>query len=251
MRMYEKGLLDIDAPISRYVDPVLKRLNGTTMQELWNGDPLVHNVTARLVMGMRAGLHDYNDEEFAAWTYDHPTEYFTPFDSLHQLKKTWVCDPGKCGRYASPGYELLGLALVQVMNKTNWDDLDQMAVLEGLRPGYEGKVAFPDMELCSAVNMSSHQYRLNTTVDKINGTNSSQVVAHFYDILNTSCLNGWTEGNIISTPGAIADWHWDLFHLKLVNASSHLAMCNGIPLTQGWSPGLRYNQTTNQLSTTG
>ena len=36
MQHYENGTLDIDAPIARYVDPVLKKWNGTTLYELWN-----------------------------------------------------------------------------------------------------------------------------------------------------------------------------------------------------------------------
>ena len=31
----QAGLLDIDAPISRYVDPILKRLNKTSLRDLW------------------------------------------------------------------------------------------------------------------------------------------------------------------------------------------------------------------------
>ena len=50
------GLVDIDAPVASYADPVLRKQNGTTLLELWNGDRTILNVTARMLMGMRGGL---------------------------------------------------------------------------------------------------------------------------------------------------------------------------------------------------
>ena len=83
-------------------------------------------------MGMRAGLNDYNDTWYKVVTENDPTFDVSPyviaillsvtgvrvheltsfvvvnsFDLLHTLDKTWVCPPGTCGRYASPGFELL------------------------------------------------------------------------------------------------------------------------------------------------
>jgi D-alanyl-D-alanine carboxypeptidase len=97
MRLWEQGLVDIDAPVGNYVDDIMTRLNGTTMLQLWNNDTTVHNVTARLLMGMRGGLHDYDDEFFRNFTLNTQTDWWTPFDILHQLDKSWVCAPGTCG----------------------------------------------------------------------------------------------------------------------------------------------------------
>ena len=132
MQHAEEGRIDIDAPIAHYVDDILWRLNRTSMSTLWNEDPLVHNITARLLMGMRAGLQDYNDTWYSNWTYTHPHQDWSPFDILHQLNKTFRpgCPPGACGRYASPGYEILGLALCALQNCSSWEDLDQLAVLD-------------------------------------------------------------------------------------------------------------------------
>jgi CubicO group peptidase (beta-lactamase class C family) len=69
MRLHERGLIDIDAPISTYVDPLLQRENGTTMLELWGGDATVNNVTARLLMSMRAGMNDYDDDAYRAFVF--------------------------------------------------------------------------------------------------------------------------------------------------------------------------------------
>jgi hypothetical protein len=44
-----------------YVDPILRRTNGTSMIELWRGDATCLQITARMLMGMRSGMQDYND----------------------------------------------------------------------------------------------------------------------------------------------------------------------------------------------
>ena len=129
MQYHEQGLIDIDAPISRYVDPVLRRMNGTTMAELWNHDPRIENVTARLIMSMRSGLHDYNDTAFYDFVFAQPRpprQFLNPFDVLHRVNKSFVCNPGACGYYASPPVELLGLAACHIQGCTSWEDLDQL-----------------------------------------------------------------------------------------------------------------------------
>ena len=63
-------------------------------------------------------------------TLNDPTYDVTPFDLLHRLSKRFVCTPGTCGNYASPSYELLGLALVHVHNLSRWEDLDQRDVVK-------------------------------------------------------------------------------------------------------------------------
>ena len=45
MRAHEAGDIDIDAPIAGYVDPILRRLNKTSMLELWHGDRTALNIT--------------------------------------------------------------------------------------------------------------------------------------------------------------------------------------------------------------
>eukprot|EP00039_Didymoeca_costata_P022153 m.3875 g.3875 ORF g.3875 m.3875 type:complete len:600 (-) comp2844_c0_seq1:3-1802(-) len=238
MRLWEQGKIDIDKPISTYVDDIMWRLNKTTVADLWNHDPRTVNMTARLLMAMRAGLQDYNDSAYVDWTIDHPNKDWTPFDMLHALNKTFVCDPGSCGQYASPGYELLGLALCQLNTSCKtWQDLNQMAVLPAsLQPDFTG-VAFPGEGKCSDDPKIVHQYQLNAS-DTLNPDGSLNV--SFHDIINDSCLNGWACGNIAATVGNIAEWFWDLFHEKIVNSTTLSEMCNRVPLTNGWNPGLRY-----------
>jgi hypothetical protein len=63
--------------------------------------------------------HDDNDDDIA-----NDYRYWTPFDILHQLDKKWLCAPGTCGAYASPGYDILGLALAVLYNCSTWQEFD-------------------------------------------------------------------------------------------------------------------------------
>eukprot|EP00662_Eupelagonemidae_sp_cell21_P058232 gene58232-biopygen33764 len=98
------------------------------MEELWHGDATCLNITARMLMGMRGGLHDYNDTWYEEETLRHPAHDVSPFDLLHRLNKTWVCQPGTCGEYASTGFELLGLALAHAAGVDEYWQYDQMSV---------------------------------------------------------------------------------------------------------------------------
>ena len=53
---------------------------------------------ARLLLSMRAGINDYDDDFYADWTWSHPNQDWSPFDILHRLNKTFVCAPGTCGQ---------------------------------------------------------------------------------------------------------------------------------------------------------
>jgi CubicO group peptidase (beta-lactamase class C family) len=221
MQAYEKGLIDIDAPISDYVDAILYRLNKTSMRDLWKGDPNVTKITARRLMGMRAGLNEYNDTWYHDITLNEPNHDVTPFEILHRFNKTFSSPPGTQWRYASTGYELLGLALVRIYGYDSWEDFDQMSVFpDQIRSEYNG-TTFPGRGLCSADPLIVHQYA-NTPYKWGKFVNLNYT---FTDIRNTSCLNGWVCGNIAATPLDIARFHYDLQSGHIVSNAS-LAMMN-------------------------
>jgi D-alanyl-D-alanine carboxypeptidase len=242
MQLMEEGRFDIDLPIVQYVDPVMQRMNGTTMTKLWGGSPLLANVTARHVMGMRSGLNEYDDEAYAAWTYANPTQDWNPFDIIHALNKTFVCVPGTCGYYSSAGYELLGLALCQVHNCSTWEDLDQKAVLDRTPTLHKtlADTSFPERGKCSMDPHIPHQYRMSVTQPPAGSPNGTYPIVQFSDIINVSCLNGWTCGNIAVPVKDVVEWYWAVFGGEVVNATTLAAMINGVPLSKGWSPGLSY-----------
>jgi hypothetical protein len=198
MQAQEQGLIDIDKPISLYVDKILYRLNRTRMADLWPGDPRVHNITARRLMSMRAGLHDYDDEWYHNVTLTEPDYSVSPFELLHRFNKTWIADPGQKEYYSSVGYELLGLALAQVHGSADcspvYSCFDQMSVIpSSLRPQFND-TTFPGPGRCSEDPKIVHQYANTPYKFKpiTPGAGVSTMNYTFYDILNTSCLNGWT-----------------------------------------------------------
>tara|TARA_B110000208_G_scaffold177512_1_gene224759 strand:+ start:250 stop:1251 length:1002 start_codon:yes stop_codon:yes gene_type:complete len=230
MQLYEQGLVDIDAPIETYVDPILMRGNGTNMTELWRNkttgvvDERVHLITARMAMGMRAGLNDYNNTWYIDVTENDPTLDITPFDLLHRLDKHFICDPGSCGKYASTGFELLGLLLAQVTGAERWEDYDQLSVIPiGLRDQFT-RTAFPGRGLCADVPHVVHQYATTKTKSKLPWSPFSSSMPQsigenvtFEDLFYDSCLNGWTCGNIAAAPIDIARFHYHLHNLDVVN----------------------------------
>jgi CubicO group peptidase (beta-lactamase class C family) len=226
MQQQQAGQLDIDAPIHRYVDPVLQQWNGTTMLRLWNNDSQILSVTARMLMGMTGGLRDYNDTAYEDWTVEHPHEDWTPFDMLHALDKTFICTPGNCTRYSSPGYNLLGLALVYVNATAHngsvtaaWEDYEQLSVLPApLRMNLNG-TTFPMRGQCSLDPLMVHQYR-----PVVSAGPSRERVITVSDIYNDSCLNGWTCGNIAATPIDVARFYYELFHGRVVSNESLRSM---------------------------
>ena len=44
------------------------------------------------------------------------------------------------------------------------------------------------------------------------------------DMTNTSCLNGWTCGNIAAAPVGVASYFYDLFHGLVIDAAGLAAM---------------------------
>lgn len=62
----------------------------------------------------------------------------------------------------------------------------------------------------------------------------------FTDLYDSSCLNGWTMGNIAASPAGITRFYHELFSGRLVSADGLSQMEAWKPLTQGFAPGTQY-----------
>lgn len=115
LRLAERGDLDLDAPISDYLDH--KTTHGLVVID---GDDLSQTITPRQLLSHRAGLA--NTDEDIAFTLSilgSPQAHRTPHDLLaHARKAGAVARPGETESYASPGYFLLGLIIESVSGKT-------------------------------------------------------------------------------------------------------------------------------------
>jgi len=66
-------------------------------------------------------------------------------------------------------------------------------------------------------------------------------VLNFTDIINLSCLNGWTMGNIAAPPLDLATFYHKLLITKeIVSEASVKQMTEFKPMTTGWFPGMPY-----------
>lgn len=63
-----------------------------------------------------------------------------------------------------------------------------------------------------------------------------QVNITFQDLIDTSCLNGWTCGNIAASPSDVARFHWDLQHGNIISNESLRQMMNFKNMDVGWNP---------------
>jgi CubicO group peptidase (beta-lactamase class C family) len=235
-QLVERGLIKSwDEPAYKHVDPVLSRLNGTTMLELWNGDSTIQSVTIRQLATMRAGLNDYDDEAMQEWTYSHPNQDITPLDYLHTVNKTFMFIPGTGGAYSSIGFELLGFVLVShLTDQGDWKDYDQLSVIpESLRAQFN-HTTFPSGGPCSSYDSVIHQYHL--------AYDRAQKGLVFNDLIEDSCLNGWTFGNIAASALDVASFYYHLLRpgSTIVSTETQAIMMQMQHLTTGWSSGLPY-----------
>ena len=234
MQFVEKGVVSLEDPAHVRVDPVLRRLNGTSLGELWPAPSPIHNVTIKDLMGMTAGIQDYNDTAMKLWTWAHPGEDLSPFEYLHAVNKTFACSPGSCGYYSGINYILLGLLLVNLTESSDWTDYDQATVIpEDLMSTHQyDDLLFALKGPCSHyLPRVAHQYSIKGTPEGV----------EYFDMVDDSCLNGWTMGNILTTTRVMSVFYRDLFiNQGFVSLDSIAKMMEFKPLCNSWAPGLPY-----------
>ena len=237
MQAVEAGLMSLDDLATKWVDPVLQRVNGTTLSTLWHqegeGEFSIRDVTIRALLQHTSGIMEYDD--FLGWMYEHPGEDLSPLDLLHLVPKHLVCDSTNCtcahldalpfvyydseaygcaaeeggpnvGFYTSIGYNILGLALVGVHALGDWRDLDQKGVIPpALAAGYV------DTEFingaCDTLASVAHQYYSTPA----SYGDANWPVQEIVDIRRYSCLNGWTGGNLAASAGDLSRFFYELF----------------------------------------
>lgn len=100
-----------------------------SLQTLWDGNRLINMVTTRMLLQHRAGLQDYDDQEFFSWTMANPTLDRSPLNLIYETTKDFLWVPGQGGAYSGIGYVLAGLVLSATTNVESWDKLDQQGAL--------------------------------------------------------------------------------------------------------------------------
>ncbi len=92
---------------------------------------------------------------------------------------------------------------------------------------------------CTFYSGYAHGYLVwhNATSGRADGVVSEE---QFVDLYSTSCLNGWTMGNIAAAPSDITRFYHALFGGQLLSPRSVAQMMEWMPLTVGFSTGTPY-----------
>lgn len=121
-----------------------------------------------------------------------------------------LCEPGTCGQYSTTGFNLLGLTIAGALNLSSWKDLNQAELIpKDIAAG----MIFPKGGHCSKYEKDGivHQYTLDTKKIGIN-----KIEADIFDLMEYSCLNSWTGGNLAGSSTAIGKMYYDLFRLRIL-----------------------------------
>eukprot|EP00929_Paragymnodinium_shiwhaense_P013904 TRINITY_DN121750_c0_g1_i1.p1 TRINITY_DN121750_c0_g1~~TRINITY_DN121750_c0_g1_i1.p1 ORF type:complete len:540 (-),score=88.89 TRINITY_DN121750_c0_g1_i1:253-1692(-) len=259
----EAGRISLDDLASTWVDPLLSRLYGSSLVTLFGQNAT--KVTIRDLLAMTSGFSDYLDSKMEFLTLIRAGDDVDPFQYLVSAARQGnVCEVGKCAYYSGANYVLLGYVLTELQGLWHWQDLDQRAVIPAhLRHRY-AHTSFLAQGRCAQYPGVAHQWaEVNHPI--IPGPhwphphrppspgpgprpgppspphpkprpNVSNV-----DLLYSSCLNGWTMGNIASTGADMANFFYDLFTGKgFINDTTVAMMQPKIPLTNDWCPGCLY-----------
>ena len=136
MRLVERGAMDLDAPIGRYVP----------------GLPAGADVPVRRVLNHSGGFPDYgNLADYHEMVRAHPASPWTPGEFLSRtLGDGMLFAPGTGWRYSNIGYMLLRLAIERVIegafrdavrHETGLDVATSPAMMAELTPGFSGETA--------------------------------------------------------------------------------------------------------------
>merc|ERR1719246_112519 len=205
MRLVDAGKIKLSDKASTYVNPFLKRNNGTTLEELYGSQ--IANATVLHLLRMEAGLPDFEDARGQAAIddaakYSHG-EVFSPYDWMHAAALfDAVCNPGNCSFYASNSYEVAGLVLAAVQQPSgDWTDLDFAKAIS------DDSSRYPSMQ------MPADQGRLQDyiTVAGVSGYSGSNVT---YIWEQNPTVMGWTCGGMNANTGDLARFFYDLLSPK-------------------------------------
>jgi len=220
--MVDAGKVKLDDKLSTYVNPFLKRNNGTTLEDLYGSE--MADATVLNVLRMEAGIPDFESasgsSNIDSQALNSHGEVFPPYAWMRAAAGNAVCTPGSCSYYSSNSYEVAGLLLTALQNPNgDWTDLDFGKAIGGAYPsmklpGKEGQLK----DTCSVAGFSMRGG--STTLYTQNPS-----------------IMGWTCGGMNANTGDFAKFFYDLLDEsspnQLVSAASRKEMTRLKPLSTG------------------
>eukprot|EP01060_Flectonema_neradi_P004029 TRINITY_DN12667_c0_g1_i1.p1 TRINITY_DN12667_c0_g1~~TRINITY_DN12667_c0_g1_i1.p1 ORF type:complete len:406 (+),score=77.95 TRINITY_DN12667_c0_g1_i1:60-1277(+) len=224
LTLVEKGLVDLDKPAYTYLDPILTRMNQTTLSTLFGQE--VNTATVRHILAMQSGIQDfdwpdYDKQVLAEGNRTHPPIEFV-VQAASQPQKL-ICNPGECVCYSSTNYILAGLIIMQVTGHDDWTTFTQMQHLTGpAATALSGAHFFANQNLTQYLTCA--------------GRSGSQPMVPIED--QSSSILGFTCGNLVGTALHMARFMHALVHQKDILSADILNQMETFkPLSTGWAKG--------------
>ena len=231
VKLAEQGLISLDDLAYTIIDPVLEKMNGTTLVKLFGADAA--KITVRHIVSMQSGVQDfdwpaYDKVVLQEGNLVHPPVEFVVHASQHKQKL--ICEPGTCVCYSSTNFILAGfILLAKSKNIADWQGLNQTDYLPAdvVQRDFSRSKFFTDQIL------SEYQ-----TVGGISGMDPTPA-SNFTEIYTqSSTILGFTCGNMVGPSSDMAAFMWDLLHEKNVVEPSYLKQMEQFkPLSKGWAVG--------------
>ena len=211
LRLYEKGLIDLDCGIEKYICCEHANI-------LRSGGYQLNEISIRQLLSHTSGLYDYADsKEFENIFLKNPKYQWTRTDQLAlaiEIGQSYG-PPGTVYRYSDTGYILLGEIVESVTNKSLGLALRDLLSYEklGLKSTWLEQTESPPKNIRSRV----HQYLGEIDLYHMNPS---------YDIFG--------GGGLVSNVGDIARFYRALFDNNLFDKKSTLnLMLSPIPAERG------------------
>lgn len=217
MQLVHEGLLDLDAPVSRYLgdEPWYTRL------------PNHADITVRQLMSHTSGIIRYEfNEQFLVDLLADPDRVWRPEEQLAYLFDTEAPFPaGEGWDYSDTNYIILGMIIERLTGATYYDEM-QRRVLDPL--ALENTVP-------------SNSRRIPGLVQGYAGVGNPLGVADQVIVDGEFVINPqfeWTGGGIASTSEDLARWAMALYEGRAFDPSMLPVMLDAVPARLG--PGVEY-----------
>ena len=220
----EKGLVKLDDPAHIYLDPILTRMNQTTLSKLFGEE--VNTATVRHILAMQSGIQDFDWPAYDKQVLQQGHRTHPPIEFVVQAAsqpQKLICNPGECVCYSSTNYILAGLIVMQVTGHDDWTTFSQMDYFSGpAATALSGAHFFADQNLtdyltCAGRSGSKPMVPINT---------------------QSSSILGFTCGNLAGNALHMGRFMHALLHQKDIVSDGILNQMEAFkPLSTGWAKG--------------
>ena len=234
LRQVEAGRITLDEPICPYIDPWLKRTNGTSLTARFGKE--MELVSARNLLQMASGMQDFEVEPHLRLLQNAlpKVDLDNPLNALAWTNKTFFFPPNAAAVYVSNNFEVAGLLLAALDNASSWDTYDQRkGAMSAQLSALLTRTAFPVHGPCSNFVGGTHDgkngsaahgyqraYNCSTVCDSYSASCAKGTACceadvklcetsypgAWSDVSNMSCTSGWACGNLAASTLEIATY---------------------------------------------